>query len=83
VQSYIDLAESRSAKIDDVTSLREKELEPDKLLRTINQIALQKLDDRLVHYLKEKGRVTSSKVVNLSHEQIAQERAASRVYISR
>src|SRR5690606_27803806 len=28
------------------------------LLRTIDQIAFQKLDERLVHYLKEKSRVT-------------------------
>jgi len=55
----------------------------DELLRTIDQIAFQKLDDRLIHYLKEKERITSSAVINLSHEQIAQELATSRVVISR
>ena len=53
------------------------------LLRTIDQIAFQKLDERLVHYLKEKSRVTGSTLVNLSHEQIAGELATTRVVISR
>lgn len=53
------------------------------LLRTIDQIAFQKLDARLVRYLKEKSKVTGSTVLNLSHEQIANELATSRVVISR
>jgi CRP/FNR family transcriptional regulator len=53
------------------------------LLRTIDQIAFQKLDDRLVHYLKEKSKTTGSSLINLSHEQIANELATSRVVISR
>lgn len=55
----------------------------DELLHTIDQITFQKLDDRLIHYLKEKSRVTGSTLINLSHEQIAQELATSRVVISR
>lgn len=53
------------------------------LLKTIDQIAFQKLDERLVHYLKEKSKATGSSLVNLSHEQIASELATSRVVISR
>lgn len=53
------------------------------LLKAIDQIAFQKLDERLVHYLKEKSKVTGSAVINLSHEQIANELATSRVVISR
>ncbi|MFZ4544112.1 MAG: Crp/Fnr family transcriptional regulator [Saprospiraceae bacterium] len=53
------------------------------LLKTIDQIAFQKLDERLVHYLKEKSKATGSTLINLSHEQIAQELATSRVVISR
>ncbi len=53
------------------------------LLRTIDQIAFQKLDERLVHYLKEKSRTTGSALINLSHEQIGKELATSRVVISR
>ncbi|MBX7182960.1 MAG: Crp/Fnr family transcriptional regulator [Bacteroidia bacterium] len=53
------------------------------LLRSIDQIAFQKLDERLVHYLKDKSKATSSSLINLSHEQIAQELATSRVVVSR
>ncbi|HYM94762.1 MAG TPA: Crp/Fnr family transcriptional regulator [Chitinophagaceae bacterium] len=53
------------------------------LLKTIDQIAFQKLDERLIQYLKEKSKVTGSSLVNLSHEQIAIEMATSRVVISR
>jgi len=53
------------------------------LLKTIDQIAFQKLDERLVRYLKEKQRVTGSSLLNLSHGQIAADLASSRVVISR
>ena len=53
------------------------------LLKTIDQIAFQKLDDRLVHYLKERSKMTGSKLINLTHEQIASDLATSRVVISR
>lgn len=53
------------------------------MLKTIDQIAFQKLDERLVSYLKEKSKATGSSLINLSHEQIANELATSRVVISR
>ena len=53
------------------------------LLKAIDQIAFQKLDERLVAYLKEKSKKTGSALINLSHEQIANELATSRVVISR
>jgi len=53
------------------------------LLKTIDQIAFQKLDERLIHYLKEKSKATGSFLINLSHEQIANEMASSREVISR
>ena len=53
------------------------------MLKTIDQIAFQRLDERLVHYLKEKSKATGSSLINLSHEQIANELATSRVVISR
>lgn len=53
------------------------------LLKAIDQLAFQKLDERLVHYLKEKSRATGSSLINLSHEEIASEMASSREVISR
>jgi CRP/FNR family transcriptional regulator len=53
------------------------------LLKSIDQLAFQNLDERLIHYLKEKSRTTESSLINLSHEQIANEMASSREVISR
>lgn len=53
------------------------------LLKAIDQLAFQKLDERLIHYLKEKSKATGSSLINLSHEQIANEMASSREVISR
>lgn len=53
------------------------------LLIMIDQVAFQRLDERLVHYLKEKSKTTQSKVINISHEQIAIDLSSSREVISR
>jgi len=53
------------------------------LLRSIDQIAFQKLDERLITYLREKTKTSGSALINLSHQQIADELATSRVVISR
>lgn len=53
------------------------------MLHTIDQIAFQKLDERLKHYLQQKAKHTGSRLLNLSHEEIARDMATSRVVISR
>ncbi len=53
------------------------------LLKTIDQIAFQKLDERLIHYLLEKSKINNSTVITLSHQIIADDLATSRVVISR
>jgi CRP/FNR family transcriptional regulator, anaerobic regulatory protein len=53
------------------------------LLRTIDQIAFQKLDERLIQYLRTEASTRKSSLLNLSHELIANDLATSRVVISR
>lgn len=53
------------------------------LLHTIDEIAFYKLDERLLSYLKEKSELAESKVLNLSHQEIATDLASSREVISR
>lgn len=53
------------------------------LMHAIDQLAFQKLDERLIHYLKEKSRLTGLTVLNLSHTEIANDLASSREVISR
>lgn len=53
------------------------------MILALDQIAFQSLDERLIHYLKQKHKTTGSALINLSHEQIANDLASSRVVISR
>ncbi|MFN8236863.1 MAG: Crp/Fnr family transcriptional regulator [Chitinophagales bacterium] len=53
------------------------------LLKSLESVAFQKLDERLVNYLKNKTKVSGKKVVSLSHQQIADELGTSRVVVSR
>lgn len=53
------------------------------MLKSIESIAFHKLDDRLIAYLKEKKRLSGSGRIKVSHYQIAEELATSRVVISR
>ena len=53
------------------------------LINTLDQIAFQSLDERLVNYLRQKYKTTGSALINMSHEQIANDLASSRVVISR
>ena len=53
------------------------------VLRSIDEVAFKKLDDRLVNYLKEKSKATGSPLINLSHQRIADELSTNRVVISR
>lgn len=63
-----------------MTTMRERY---QKLLQTIDQLVFQKLDERLIAFLKEKSKATNSTLINLSHEQIATEMASTREVISR
>lgn len=55
----------------------------DELLKTIDHIAFEKMDERLVHYLKDKSKALQSPLLNISHQQIADELATSREVVSR
>ena len=49
------------------------------MLKTIENIAFKKLDERLIDYLKEKQRINHSAVIKASHNTIAEEMGTSRV----
>ncbi len=55
----------------------------EELLRTIDGIAFQKLDERLISLLKEKSQSASTQVLNVTHQELAQELNSSREVISR
>lgn len=53
------------------------------LVKTIDSIAFQRMDERLMQYLQRKAEVTNSKEINATHQEIAYDLNASREAISR
>ncbi|QJD96076.1 Crp/Fnr family transcriptional regulator [Mucilaginibacter robiniae] len=55
----------------------------EELLTVINEVAFQKLDDRIVELLKKKAAVFNSHEFQLTHQQLAEELGTTREVISR
>jgi CRP/FNR family transcriptional regulator len=53
------------------------------IVKSIDDVAFKKMDDRLISYLKEKSKISGSALINLTHQQIADELATNRVVVSR
>lgn len=53
------------------------------VIKSVDDVAFKKMDERLVHYLKEKSNITGSSLINLTHQQVADELGTNRVVISR
>jgi CRP/FNR family transcriptional regulator, anaerobic regulatory protein len=53
------------------------------LIDTINQLIFNRLDERLLNYLHEKTLISGSKLVNITHQQIATDMGTAREVISR
>ena len=49
----------------------------------VDAIAFKKLDERILDFVKNKAKLSNSKVINLTHEQIANELGSARVVVSR
>jgi CRP/FNR family transcriptional regulator len=53
------------------------------IIKSVDDVTFKKMDERLVNYLKEKSKLTGSSLINLSHQQVADELGTNRVVISR
>ena len=53
------------------------------VIKSVDEVTFKKMDERLVNFLKEKSKLTGSSLINLSHQQIADEMGTNRVVISR
>lgn len=53
------------------------------IVKSIDDVAFKRMDDRLVTYLREKSKISGSALINLTHQQIADELGTNRVVISR
>jgi len=55
----------------------------EELLLTVDELAFNKLDQRLLHYLEDKVKVSGSNTITVSHREIAYDLNSSREVISR
>lgn len=55
----------------------------EELLEVINEVAFRKVDERLLSLLHKKSQLMQSKLLMVSHEQLANELATARVVVSR
>ena len=55
----------------------------EELLEVVNAVAFKKMDERLLAFIKKKSEMTNNKVINVTHEQLANELGTVRVVISR
>lgn len=55
----------------------------EELLKTIDQLAFKKMDERLFKYLHDKADLHNNSVINISHQEIAYDLNTSREVISR
>ncbi len=55
----------------------------EELLEIVNAIAFKKVDERLLDLLHKKAELTQSKMITITHEQLANELGTARVVVSR
>jgi len=55
----------------------------EELLEVVNAVAFKKMDERLLLFLEKKAEVTQSKLLSITHEQLATELGTARVVVSR
>lgn len=55
----------------------------EELLEVVNAVAFKKLDERLIDFLEKKAKVSHTKILPITHEQLALELGTARVVISR
>ena len=53
------------------------------LIDTINQLIFNRLDERLLNYLREKALLSGNNHINITHQQIATDMGTAREVISR
>jgi CRP/FNR family transcriptional regulator len=55
----------------------------EELLSVVNEVAFKKMDDRILHYLKEKQKLSGSNDITITHQELADELGTARVVVSR
>lgn len=75
------LIKNNSEWLDYIFRLYHKRFE--ELLSVVNEVAFKKMDDRILHFLKEKQKLTGSNEISITHQELSEELGTSRVVVSR
>lgn len=75
------LIKDNSEWLDYIFRLYHKRFE--ELLSVVNEVAFKKMDDRILHFLKEKQKLTGSNEIAITHQELSEELGTSRVVVSR
>lgn len=75
------LIKESSEWLDYIFRLYHKRFE--ELLSVVNEVAFKKMDNRILHYLKEKQKLSGSKDISITHQELADELGTARVVVSR
>ncbi|HLO71710.1 MAG TPA: Crp/Fnr family transcriptional regulator [Flavipsychrobacter sp.] len=75
------LIKDNSEWLDYIFRLYHKRFE--ELLSVVNEVAFKKMDDRILHFLKEKQKLIGSNEIAITHQELSEELGTSRVVVSR
>lgn len=75
------LIKNNSEWLDYIFRLYHKRFE--ELLSVVNEVAFKKMDDRILHFLKEKQKLSGSNEIAITHQELSEELGTSRVVVSR
>lgn len=75
------LIKDNSEWLDYIFRLYHKRFE--ELLSVVNEVAFKKMDDRILHFLKEKQKLIGSNEISITHQELSEELGTSRVVVSR
>lgn len=81
VEKVSELIKEYPEWLDYIFRLYHKRFE--ELLEVVNEVAFKSVDERLLHLLAKKVELTNSKILTITHEQLANELGTARVVVSR
>ena len=79
----VSLSTSLMNKLSNMFVLKTMDNRYDEIINALGSVAFKKIDERLVDYLKSKSEALQSNVLNITHQEIANELSTSREVISR
>lgn len=81
IEKTRELLKDHTEWLDYIFKLYHKRFE--ELLSVVNAVAFKKIDERILHFLKEKQKLNNSSEIQITHQELADELGTARVVVSR